>query len=95
MAVAFLWPRKARSATAPLKQESSPVQQIMEIFLIVSYFFYHYLTANVMNNYPENLDPPMRRRFHRERRGRAACFSRPPKGHRYRRPLYSRRHKLN
>ncbi|EYB87395.1 hypothetical protein Y032_0263g584 [Ancylostoma ceylanicum] len=41
-----------------------------------------------MNNYQENPDSPPRRRFHRERRGRAACFSRPQKGHRRRRPLY-------
>ncbi|EYC42290.1 hypothetical protein Y032_0537g3124 [Ancylostoma ceylanicum] len=34
------------------------------------------------------VNPPLRRRFHRERRGRAACFPTPQTGHRHRRPLY-------
>ncbi|EYC05168.1 hypothetical protein Y032_0083g1625 [Ancylostoma ceylanicum] len=42
---------------------------------------------NVMNNYQENRDSPLRRRSNRERRGRVACFSRPRQGHPHRRPL--------
>ncbi|EYC07018.1 hypothetical protein Y032_0072g650 [Ancylostoma ceylanicum] len=42
------------------------------------------LPSNVMNNYQENPDSPPRRRFYRERHCRAACFSRPQKGHRHR-----------
>ncbi|EYC05497.1 hypothetical protein Y032_0081g1407 [Ancylostoma ceylanicum] len=40
-----------------------------------------------MNIYQENAVSPLRRRFHRERRGGAACFSRPRNGHHHRRAL--------
>ncbi|EYC33081.1 hypothetical protein Y032_0002g590 [Ancylostoma ceylanicum] len=41
-----------------------------------------------MNDAQENPDSPLRRRFSREWRGRAACFSKPRKGHRHRRSLH-------
>ncbi|EYC37779.1 hypothetical protein Y032_0766g2171 [Ancylostoma ceylanicum] len=43
-------------------------------------------SANVINSYRENPDSPLWRRFHRERRGRAACISRSWLGHRHGRP---------
>ena len=54
--------------------------------MIVRQFSYQ-LSSNMMNNYQENPDKPLRRRFQRERCGRSACFSRPQTGHRHRCPL--------
>ncbi|EYB84429.1 hypothetical protein Y032_0316g2280 [Ancylostoma ceylanicum] len=50
--------------------------------------FSHLLTSNVTNNYRGNRNSPLRRRFHPERCGRTACFSRTRKGHSHRRSLY-------
>ncbi|EYB84246.1 hypothetical protein Y032_0320g2383 [Ancylostoma ceylanicum] len=42
-----------------------------------------------MSKRRENPGSPLQRRFHRERRGRAACFLRPWVGHLHRSPLYT------
>ncbi|EYC43568.1 hypothetical protein Y032_0489g2369 [Ancylostoma ceylanicum] len=46
-------------------------------------FLSEYITSNVMNEYRKNPDSPLQRRFHLERRGRAALISRPSRGHRH------------
>ncbi|EYB93218.1 hypothetical protein Y032_0184g1002 [Ancylostoma ceylanicum] len=50
-------------------------------------------TALKQESFPGQLwgflgNSPLRRRFHRKQRGRAACFSRSRKGRRHRRLLY-------
>ncbi|EYB99413.1 hypothetical protein Y032_0122g1037 [Ancylostoma ceylanicum] len=47
---------------------------------VLDSWFHFWLTSNVMNNYQKSPDLPLRRRFHHERRGRAACFLKRRKG---------------